>query len=105
LLLASFHLVFHLRVMSTPTLIHTVSHVPSHAGMRLDLLHKEEVMHPHLWEALSKMRIDDLHRAAARYRFAHEVGRHRRRKAWWSAPRATREFMSRVEGEQTCVES
>jgi hypothetical protein len=37
-------------------------------------------MHPYLSEALAKIRIDELHREAALFRFAHQVG-HRRRKA------------------------
>jgi hypothetical protein len=31
----SFHLVFHLRVMPTPTPLHTVSHVPPRRGTRV----------------------------------------------------------------------
>jgi hypothetical protein len=62
-------------------------------------------MHPYLSEALAKTRIDDLHREAALYRFAHEVRRHRRRRAWSSAARASKESMSRPGGEQPCAES
>jgi hypothetical protein len=62
-------------------------------------------MHLYLSEALAKMRIDDLHREAALVRFAHQVGRHRRRKAWRSASRAPKESMSRPGGRQPCAES
>ena len=62
-------------------------------------------MHPDLSVTLAKMRIDDLHREAALYRFAHEVSRHRRRRAWNSAAQATKESMNRAGGEQPCAES